>query len=103
MREALDAAPMKPMPLVVLAAGEFEVDPNLEHPPAADAIWPPLAMTLQTDLSLLVPNARLIVAEESGHFIHLNQPDLVIDAIHDVVNAVRDPSTWEGSEATPTS
>ena len=46
------------------------------------------------DLAALVPDSRLVVAEESGHFIPGDQPDLVIEAIQQVVEAVRDPSTW---------
>ena len=49
---------------------------------------------LQQDVATLVPDARLIVATESGHNIHQDQPELVIDAIRQVVTAVRDPSTW---------
>jgi hypothetical protein len=37
----------------------------------------------------------LIIATESGHNIHQDQPELVIDAIQQVVAAVRDPSRPE--------
>jgi pimeloyl-ACP methyl ester carboxylesterase len=57
---------------------------------------------LQEDLATLVPNAHFAIATESGHNIHQNQPDLVIEAIRDVVEAVRDPSTWATQQATPT-
>jgi hypothetical protein len=58
---------------------------------------------LQEDLAGLVPGARLIVAEHSQHFIPGDQPELVIAAIQQVVDAVRDPSTWTMSAATPES
>ena len=45
---------------------------------------------LQEKLAALVPDSRLVVAEESGHFIPGDQPDLVIAAIQQVVEAVRD-------------
>ena len=35
-----------------------------------------------------------MLVEESGHYIQLEQPDLVIDAIADVIEAVRDPNRW---------
>ena len=38
-------------------------------------------MPLQEDLAALVPDGRLVVAEQSGHFIPGDQPDLVIAAI----------------------
>ena len=79
------------MPLVVLAHGI----------PFGDAFpgWPTDTMegimsALQEDLAQRVPNARLAVATESGHNIHQDQPELVIEAIRQVVDAVRDPSTW---------
>ncbi|MEA2511746.1 MAG: hypothetical protein QOJ59_1233, partial [Thermomicrobiales bacterium] len=50
---------------------------------------------LQRDLAGLVPGGRHVVAEKSGHYIQQGQPDLVVAAIRDVVQAVRDPSTWE--------
>jgi len=42
----------------------------------------------------LVPDGRLLVAEQRGHFIPGDQPELVIDAIQQVVDAVRDPTSW---------
>ena len=46
------------------------------------------------DLATLVPNARFSVATESGHDIHQDQPELVIEAIRQVVAGVRNPDTW---------
>ena len=42
----------------------------------------------------LVPNARYSVATESGHDIHQDQPELVIEAMRQVVAGVRNPDTW---------
>jgi pimeloyl-ACP methyl ester carboxylesterase len=49
---------------------------------------------LQDDLAQLVPNARHVIATESGHNIHQDQPELVIEAIRQVVAGVRSPDTW---------
>ena len=46
------------------------------------------------DLATLVPNARFTVATESGHDIHQDQPELVTEAIRQVVAGVRNPDTW---------
>jgi hypothetical protein len=43
----------------------------------------------QERLARLVPNARHITNTNSGHEIHKEQPQLVIDAIREVVEAVR--------------
>ena len=45
---------------------------------------------LQNDLAQLVPDARRVIATESGHNIHQDQPELVIAAIRQVVEAGRD-------------
>lgn len=37
----------------------------------------------------LSPHGEWVVAQDSGHCIHLDQPDLVVDEIADVVNKVR--------------
>jgi pimeloyl-ACP methyl ester carboxylesterase len=36
-----------------------------------------------------VPGGRLVIATNSGHDIQHQQPELVLDAIRDVVQAVR--------------
>jgi hypothetical protein len=43
----------------------------------------------QEKLAHLVPNARHVTNTNSGHEIQKEQPQLVIDAIHQVVDAVR--------------
>jgi len=50
--------------------------------------------TANEDLATLVPNARFFVAKDSGHDIHQDQPELVTEAIRQVVTGVRDPATW---------
>jgi pimeloyl-ACP methyl ester carboxylesterase len=96
MQDAAIASPLQPMPLVVLTHGQ-PWDWPADFPGAAlEAVWPPL----QEDLASLVPDSRLVVAEESGHYIQLEQPDLVIEAIRQVVEAVRDPDTWATPMAT---
>ena len=43
---------------------------------------------LQAELSALSPNGRQVPVEGSGHFIQVDQPQAVIDAIREVVEAV---------------
>jgi pimeloyl-ACP methyl ester carboxylesterase len=45
-------------------------------------------------MATLVPNARFFVAGHSGHDIHQDQPELVTEAIRQVVTGVRSPDTW---------
>jgi pimeloyl-ACP methyl ester carboxylesterase len=45
---------------------------------------------LQTKLLSLSPNSKQLIANNSGHFVIIDRPDVVVDAITRVVNAVRD-------------
>jgi pimeloyl-ACP methyl ester carboxylesterase len=97
MREAAASSPLRPMPLVVITHGQPWEWPADYPGDALEAVWRPL----QDELAALVPSARLVVAEQSGHYIQLTQPELVIDAIRQVVDAVRNPGSWPIPAATP--
>ena len=103
VREAQLASPMQAIPLVVLAAGHA-TDPSRLPPDWPIAEEEQLHRQLQVELAGLVPNGEYVLVEESGHYIQLEQPDLVIDAIANVIEDVRDPSRWgTPAAATPTS
>jgi pimeloyl-ACP methyl ester carboxylesterase len=84
-RVALRRAPLRPMPLVVLAHGRPESSPPGWPGEEVERLW----QQLQRELAQLVPGGRLVVATESGHNIQDDQPELVLDPIGDVVLAVR--------------
>jgi len=50
--------------------------------------------TGQDALVTLAPNARHTIATKSSHYIQVQEPQLVIDAIKQVVYAARDPTSW---------
>ncbi|WP_301123978.1 hypothetical protein [Mycolicibacterium fortuitum] len=50
-------------------------------------------LALQQELAQLVPGAHLIIAANSRHNIHQDQPALTTDAIQQVVEAARHPRT----------
>ena len=97
LEQAVAARPLPELPLAVLTHGREE-----EPPPDVVAIAPPgnfeaLAAAWQASqarLAALVPDARHMIAAESGHYIQLEQPALVIEAIRQVVEGVRHPDTW---------
>jgi len=70
------AAPFGNVPLIVLAAGQ-----SVEQ----DTLWQDAQEQLARDSS----NAKLTIASGSGHYIHWEQPTLVVDAIRQVVEAAR--------------
>ena len=60
-------------PLIVLTSGKNEEG----------------LMDLHKELATRSSNSKLIVASESGHYIHYDQPELVVEAILEVVEAVQ--------------
>jgi len=82
-RRALRRSPILPLPLVVITHGH--PDPDTPYVELEEPFW----QRLQRELARLVPGARLVVATNSGHDIQHQQPELVLDAIRDVVSAVR--------------
>jgi pimeloyl-ACP methyl ester carboxylesterase len=90
LRRARTDTPLRPMPLAVLSSNHtFGSPPEL---PVAELerMW----RAQQDDLATLVPNARHTIAGQSEHFIQLEQPALVTEAIRQVVAGVRNPDTW---------
>jgi pimeloyl-ACP methyl ester carboxylesterase len=49
------------------------------------ALW----LEMQADLATLIPGARHVIAEKSGHYVHQTEPELVIDAIRQMVMTLR--------------
>lgn len=97
--EILAAPPMRPMPLVVLSADHpwgplvpgFIADGTLppDIPPDFGYVTDRAAKQSQAALAASVPGARHVTNTDSGHEIHKDQPQLVIDSVRDVVDAVR--------------
>jgi pimeloyl-ACP methyl ester carboxylesterase len=71
--EVLAAGPIDGIPVTVLTAGKNEPVPD-------DAI------------RAVAPCARHVVAHESGHWIHLDEPELVLREILALVEAARSPA-----------
>jgi pimeloyl-ACP methyl ester carboxylesterase len=96
------ASPLRPLPLVVLSAdrawgpqipsmiasGVLPADIPRDFGYVTDAAQ----RQAQARLAALVPDAKHVSHTNSGHEIHKEQPQLVIDAIRDVVEAVRSGS-----------
>jgi pimeloyl-ACP methyl ester carboxylesterase len=80
---ALEATPWRgDIPLVVLARGKPS-PATVPNAAARDAIW----MELQRDHATRSAKAEYIVARNSGHDIHNDEPRLVIDAVRRALNA----------------
>jgi pimeloyl-ACP methyl ester carboxylesterase len=77
------------MPLIVVSASEFAdaavLNLSAEERAQAMAVW----AELQAELVALSSSGKQVIAEGAEHFIHLDRPELVIDAIREVVEAVQ--------------
>ena len=93
------APPLRSVPLVVLSADRPwgpQVPPMIaagklsaDIPPDFGYVTGAAQKKAQERLAKLVPNEKHITNTNSGHEIHKEQPQLVINAIRDVVEAVR--------------
>jgi pimeloyl-ACP methyl ester carboxylesterase len=75
------------LPLIVLSHGKDQHMPGLSAEVNREfgQTW----QQMQSELAAQSSQGKRIVAEQSGHYIQLDQPELVIDAIREVVEAVR--------------
>jgi pimeloyl-ACP methyl ester carboxylesterase len=78
-------------PLMVLTAGSVQTEGTGLSPEQADQL-DRLHSESQAALTRRSENARQIIAEDSGHYIQVEQPTVVIDAVRHVVDAARDGS-----------
>lgn len=69
------------LPVIVIAEGKPRHPYMQEHL----AKW----HELQRELAALSTNGRFVVAANSAHFIHRTEPELILNAVSDVVGAVR--------------
>ena len=90
MEQVRGTGTLDDLPLIVLTAGAENKGPQ---PPwmtdelRADIrkVW----LELHTKLTELSSNGRQIMAKKSGHYIQHDEPELVVDAIREVVEQVR--------------
>lgn len=82
------APPLRDIPLVVVAHGVPEMFTGHMSPAEvaqAEQRW----QRMQAELAQLSPSGKFMVAEKSGHRIHIDQPELVVEVIRQVVEAAR--------------
>ncbi len=75
-------------PLMVLTAGAVQTEGTGLSPEQADQL-DRLHSDSQASLTRRSDNAKQFIAEDSGHYIQVDKPELVIDAIRQVVEAAR--------------
>jgi pimeloyl-ACP methyl ester carboxylesterase len=89
-----DTPPVKTLgdlPLIVLSHGHFDPETmgaaiSAEVADQYEQVW----QELQVELAALSSRGKRIVAEQSGHNIHLDQPELVISAIQEILTEAKE-------------
>jgi pimeloyl-ACP methyl ester carboxylesterase len=82
------------LPMVVLAASEFRMRiPEARFGEYMQNMW----YELQRDLARLSSNSKFVAVENSGHFIQIDRPQVVTDAIRELVEQVRGRQTDHAS------
>ena len=85
---------VRPVPVVLLTS-----DKRFDFGAGGAETWPAW-LNAQDRLAKLL-NAKHVSETNSGHAIQMEQPQLVINSIREVVDAVRDPTCWRRSETMP--
>lgn len=95
--QVISAPPVRPMPTVILTADKPPISandiasgvlPRSVTVEFVNALWS-AQTAAQAALANIFPGARHITNTNSGHYIHLEQPQLVADAIREVVDTIR--------------
>ena len=79
------ATPLPTVPTVVLTRGVQQESKTIDWNSITEHTW----RSLQSELAYLQPRTAQLVAERSGHQIHVEQPDLIVDAATMLIDFVR--------------
>jgi len=102
MRTAAAARRLPALPFAVLSKGQPFALPSDLPTGLADAVeraW----QGSQDRLASQRPDTRHVVVAESSHYIQVEQPQVVIDAVEQIVDAVRDGSPATSASGSPSS
>ena len=85
--EQIRSAPsmLESMPLTLLTRSKPQRWPSKVPVETAERTW----QDLQRDLAGLVPGSKHVVVENAGHFIHIDQPQAVVEAIKEQLQFAR--------------
>jgi pimeloyl-ACP methyl ester carboxylesterase len=81
LQQARAALPLPNVPIILLTGMGNEPDKS----PEAKQLW----LRLHNEWLKQLPNAKHIITDKSGHYIQVEEPGLVIDAIQQIVDSVK--------------
>jgi len=85
--EVRRAAPLSTIPVMILTADGINSNGTMNA--ALNSELRQAQQEMQAELSHVIPNSRHFLVKNSGHFIQLDQPDLVIHSIRTMVELTR--------------
>jgi len=87
--KAAETRPLGNMPLIVLSQDpntpQYDLPEDLVGP--TNHAW----QKMQDELAHLSTRGKQVIAKNSGHYIQLDRPDVVLDAVREVVNEAKNP------------
>ena len=83
--QVLAGGPLPDVPFIILRHGKDTEQPQGWPVAALEQVW----REAQEALSKRAPQGKVVVAQNSGHFIHVEQPQLVVDTIREVAEKAR--------------
>jgi pimeloyl-ACP methyl ester carboxylesterase len=89
LRASRTTDPLPTVPMTVLVHGQ----PLDNFPPDLAELYEPIWQDMQRKLAAIVPGSTYQVVAGTGHDIHHERPDLVADAINDIVATVHTDPT----------
>ncbi len=84
MEREMGNGPMEKIPTVILVR-RLPVEMPSTAPAKFASVLEPAWRKSEELLALAVPHIQYVIAKSSGHYIQLDEPSLVVKAIHDVV------------------
>jgi pimeloyl-ACP methyl ester carboxylesterase len=83
----LKPAGLGDLPLIVLSHGVPDTISSMNSAEQSqfEQVW----LEMQIELAGLSSNSKQIIAEKSGHYIQLDQPELVVESVLELVNSSR--------------
>lgn len=90
------ASDLPDVPLVVITRG-MRLFPKTQRGDRMERVW----QELQDDLVHLTSHGSQVIAERSGHYVHLDEPGVVINGIKEVVHNYRAQLTERSRDTIP--
>ena len=80
------------LPLVVIASGKSHTEVMPDIPPQAAYAFDSAWEEMQKDIVNLSTKGVFVKGEKSGHYVHWDEPELIVEAIHRIIRTIQGKS-----------